>query len=708
METEKPFKILLVEDDWEDYLLCREMLSESRSPRFQVEWNAVYQEALEAMCANCYDAYLVDYRLGSESGLDLMREALEKGCTKPIIILTGQGDYEIDAYAAEMGAADYLVKGQISPHLLERSLRYSIQHKKTETSLRNSQKNLQSIFDRMEDFLFIVDYDAHIIRCNPMVEERLGYEEKELLGTSVLHLHPPEMYEQAMYIFSRIVTGRISSCELPLVAKSGELIPVETKAAHILWEGKKALSCISRDISERLAMEARLSFQATHDALTNLPNRYVLEERVQEALYQAYRESRQVGLAYINVDHFKDINETLGHHIGDELLKQIAQRFMEHKRPEDTLARMGNDEFALVLIGLGNTGEALQAIHAMRSSLEHPFLVEGRELYITVSVGVGVYPDESNSTSTPDATTLLRNANMALDSARIGGRNNLRVFEETMQARALERLELTNRLRRAITQGEFRLFYQPQIQISTCKVVGLEALLRWQHPDLGMISPNNFIPVVEESGLIVPLGEWVLREACSQLNAWKPLFQKHLHAHTLHTIRMGVNVSPLQFMQRDFASQVLQALREYDLSAHEFAIEVTENVFMENVDEVAAHLSQLRRAGVEVHIDDFGTAYSSLAYLQSLPVDYVKIDHTFLQHLRDNHFDSEETSHANVSVSDGGKRDIDHSALVKSIIAMAHSLQLKVIAEGVETHAQLLALRSLFCDQAQGYLSSVI
>ena len=971
--------ILLVEDDEDDYIIIRAFISEIKTPCFVLDWVTTYESGLDAMRNNRFAAYLVDYRLGPWSGLDLLREAIASGCVGPIIILTGQGDHEVDMTAMEAGAADYLIKDQINAPLLERSIRYTIRHKQAEAdlqaseekmraqykgipiptftwqhsgetfilvdindtavevsggkiidsvgktieeiytggledmirdvkrcftertiikregtfclrntgdkrslnvsyafvppdlvlmhaediterkltddllhlqrelavalsstsdltealnkiletacqipgfdsggvylvdrnsgelnlavhkglsyqfvekvshynpndpsalliqagkpvfmsysnvlpeiqngvhkneglrataiipiiykdqiiavlnlashstdeisdrtrsaiegiaaqtgeaiarlraeeSLRESQKNFQSLFDTVDDFVFILNREGSILRSNPVAQKRLGYSSEELLGKRFIDLHPPELRLELEEKVANVLSGKDTGWTTTLIAIDDNQIPVDSRFTRLSWDNQEAISCISRDITERRKMEEKLSHQATHDALTGLPNRYLLEERLKQALSKVKGNISRIGVAYFNLDHFKDINETLGHPVGDELLVQVAERLKQLLRLNDTLARMGNDEFVYILNDLEDGAEIFQETLKLRSAFKTPFQVEGRELYVTASIGLSIYPADAQ-----DATTLLKNANTALNFAKAGGKNSIRWFEQTMQTRTLERLELTNRLQRGIEQEEFVLYYQPQIDLTTDIVIGVEALVRWQHPTLGMIPPANFIRLAEESGLINPLGDWILMEACRQLAAWQKA--------GLPSIRMAVNISPVQFAQSNWVERVAAFLKNNGVKPSQLAIEVTESVFMQDIEEVAWRLASLRELGSEVHIDDFGTAYSSLTYLRNLPVDCVKIDQTYIQSLSpkpDNK--GAPATHPTRSPAKRQKSksviEVDHTALVNAIITLAHSLKLQVIAEGVETEEQLTILRHLACDQAQGY-----
>jgi len=421
-------------------------------------------------------------------------------------------------------------------------------------------------------------------------------------------------------------------------------------------------------IEQRL-LHDKLAYQARHDALTGLPNRYMFEDWLRQALAEARRQDWLVAVLFIDLDRFKQINDTLGHSVGDMLLKQVSRRFEKCLRKSDSLARMGGDEFTLVLSELKEPQDALRVAHKLLTSLEAPFQVEAYELFLTASIGISVYPRDGR-----DAATLQRNADSAMYRAKNRGKNSFQFFTPDMGAAALERLEIENGLRRAVENSELQLYYQPQVEMNG-RIAGLEALLVWNHPKLGIIPPAQFIPVAEESGMIVPIGAWVLGEACRQNAAWQNSGYQPL--------KVAVNVSPMQFARADFVETVAQALARGGLDPALLELELTESVVMRDIEESGRQMDRLRALGVSISIDDFGTGYSSLSYLRRLPIDTLKIDQSFLKEL---------------------ETDSNTMPLVQAIVALAHGLGLCVVAEGVETEKQLEVLRAVGCDKVQGFL----
>ncbi|MCX7194726.1 MAG: EAL domain-containing protein [Proteobacteria bacterium] len=438
----------------------------------------------------------------------------------------------------------------------------------------------------------------------------------------------------------------------------------------------KLLTELTANISyalEYIEKEDKLNYLAYHDVLTGLPGRTLFHDRLVQAVTNAHRHGDKLGVLFIDLDHFKNINDSLGHHAGDMLLKQVAALFTACMREDDTVARLGGDEFVVILASMASEDEAWMVSQKILKLMTEPFTIEARELFVTCSIGIALYPKDGE-----DAKALLQSADGALYLAKNKGRNNAQFCTAEMNAKALERLTLENELRQAINRQEFLLHYQPRVDMVSGKITGMEALVRWQHPVQGLLYPTQFIPVAEESGLIVPLGEWVLRTACEQNKAWQ--------LAGLTPVSIAVNLSARQFKQQDLVELVSRILQETELDPSYLELELTESMVMQNVEAAIITLNQFKAIGVKLSIDDFGIGYSSLNYLKHFPIDFLKIDQSFVRDITTNQ---------------------DDAIIAKIIISMAHDLGLRVIAEGVEAEEQKSFLCLHRCDEMQGYFFSI-
>ncbi|MDQ2826456.1 MAG: EAL domain-containing protein, partial [Actinomycetota bacterium] len=480
------------------------------------------------------------------------------------------------------------------------------------------------------------------------------------------------------HALGRLVRGErdvpVGRHELMAVHRSGSEFPVDVT----LWvEGRDGATRICgfvHDLSERKRFEGQLASQALHDRLTGLANRVLLRDRVDHALARADRRSASVALFIADVDQFKVVNAELGHDGGDALLLAVAECLNDLLRPGDTLARMGGDEFALLCEDIGSYAEAVGIAGRILEAFEKPFRVKGADVPVTVSVGVAIGARDGT-----DSELLIRNADVAMYRAKDRGRDRFEVFEESMLAHASERLRVENDLRRAIGQGQLRLYYQPIVHLDTGVIAGFEALVRWQHPERGLLPPSEFIPSAEKSGLIVPLGRYVLAEACMEAATWQAL------APGSELLRVSVNVSARQLVQPGWSDEVAQVLVESGLRPRQLVLEITESVLMDDTETTALRLEELRRLGVRIAIDDFGTGYSSLGYLRRLPVDILKIDKSFI---------------------DGVAEGPHESALARAVVKLASTLRLEAVAEGISSRKQLVQLRRLRCPYGQGFFFS--
>lgn len=420
-------------------------------------------------------------------------------------------------------------------------------------------------------------------------------------------------------------------------------------------------------VRERAAQLEHLSY---HDVLTGLPNRVLFQDRVTQVLTAAQHTPRMIGIIFLSLDRFKKINDTLGHAFGDFCMTEVAVRLRQCIQDGDTIARFDGDEFALLLTQVSGTEDIVELAQTMADALRPPFQLDEREVFVTASMGISIFPDDGG-----DSNTILKNAGAALHMAKMLGGNNYRFYTSDMNARALKRLELESNLRRAIDREELEVYYQPQIEYASGKVVGAEALVRWHHPTLGFLPPAEFIPLAEDTGVIEELGAWVMRTACAEAGRW--------HAEGFEDVRIAINVSTREFRNPNFYERMLETLQQTGLDPRKLEVELTETTMMANTNAAVELLRKIRKLGVKIAIDDFGTGYSSLSYLKRLPIDTLKLDRSFVN---------------------GATSDPDDAALVMAVITLAHNLRLKVIAEGVETEEHLRFLRLLRCDGGQGYL----
>jgi len=542
---------------------------------------------------------------------------------------------------------------------------------RSETEMRK----LSSAIAQTADAVMITDRQGNIEYVNPAFETMTGYSRADVLGarSNILKSgRQGETFYQRMW--STILAGEPFSDVLVNRRKDGSLY-YEEKTITPLKDAYGTIThfvSTGRDITERMQTQEQLQYLAQHDALTELPNRVLLLDRLKQGLARARWHRRLVAVLFVDLDRFKTINDTLGHEVGDRLLQQLAERFRRSVREGDTVARFGGDEFVILLDDVANESDIAAIAKKVLETLAPPFEIDDQRLYITASIGISLYPNDGE-----DSGTLLKHADIAMYRAKELGKNTYQFFAADMSARAFERLSLETRLRHALDRGEFMLVYQPQVDVVSGRVVGVEALLRWQHPDFGLVLPGDFIASLEETGLIVPVGNWVMSTACMQLHDWRAA------GHT--DLQMAVNLSPRQLQSDGFTAWIKHALSAHDIPPGQLELEITENVLLRQAGLAHDALEGLRMLGVRLAIDDFGTGYSSLAYLQRFSIDTLKIDRSFVHDIPD---------------------DPDDSAITTAIAALARSLQLEMVAEGVETEAQREFLQSLGCTTMQGHLFS--
>lgn len=528
--------------------------------------------------------------------------------------------------------------------------------------------------------------DGRIISVNASFTRLTGYDPSDVLNRTHVELGLWADEEQSANAKRQLGMGQaLHNLEMTLVTRAGEHRDMLVSSEMTEINNDRCVLTVARDVTEQKRTEQRMAYLANYDHLTGLPNRALFRDRLESAMLRAQRSECLVGLLYLDLDRFKQVNDSLGHQAGDQLLKQVAERLQRCVRrtdtvahpdvPQDpaesTVARLGGDEFTLVLENIKHIDEISRIAQRIITSLGVPFNLEGHQIFVGASIGITVYPFDDI-----DLDNLIRNADAAMYQAKAQGRNNFQYYADDLNANAEERLWLESELRQALERNQFELVYQPKLNLVSNRISGVEALLRWRSPEKGLVSPVEFIPLLEETGLIVPVGAWVLQTACKQAAAW---------AHDGLDLTMAVNLSPRQFHDDDLCEVIQEALDRSGLAAKQLELEVTESLLMEDSTRSQAALAGIKQMGIHISVDDFGTGYSSLAYLKRFPLDTLKIDRAFVKE---------------VGI------DQDDTAIVRAVIALARSLRLTVVAEGVETPDQLTFLRDTLCEQAQGYLIS--
>ena len=581
------------------------------------------------------------------------------------------------ARAAKVSGTAALTKASLASELEKLTNKF----KKLETATKEQKKKLKDLslvtdaFKSTGQALVIANRNARIIEMNTAFQKMCRYTNDELTGKSIMQLWS-ESNEKNLAADIRDSIHKNGKWQGEVIGrrKNGEAFPVWVQISAVSTQNGKGdtYAATALEISAIKQNEQRLEHMAYYDGLTGLPNRTLVQDRLKHSLTMAQRHSYPVGIIYLDLDRFKEINDTLGHNVGDQLLVETARRIKEHVRESDTVSRIGGDEFLILLPEIGNAQNAANLSQKILDTLSKPFLLANHEMFISASLGISLYPADSEN-----AETLISNADTAMYHAKAQGKNNYKFFTEDINKSTVQRFMLETRFRRALDKLEFQLNYQPKIQMSTGKICGMEALLRWYHPEQGNIKPSLFIPLAEETGLVLPLGEWALREACRQNKEWQD--------EGLRPIRVSVNISARQFMKEGLLDVVRDTLYETGLPPENLMLEITETAIIEDFEKTIQILKSFRKMGVGVSIDDFGTGYSSLNYLNRFSIDELKIDQSFI---------------ADIDKADNRK-------VVNAIIALAHSLNHEVVAEGVENAEQLSILKESTCDELQGYYFSM-
>lgn len=686
LDITKP-RILITDDEPEIRSLLAELLSEN----YDCEEANSGEEALERLEEHKFDLLLTDIMMGGISGLELVPRVLEISPDTVVIMISGEKTIESAISALRVGAFDYITKPFDLNHV-EAAVKRALDHralrqakrfyenfleelvKQRTAELGRTNQTLSTLVQASPVAIMMLDNELKIKAWNPAAERIFGEREEDVLGRPFADVAGNGDREGFTWLEETLNDKPSSQLETRLVNRDGRPVDVNIWTATLREiDGELAgVMAVIADVTERKQAEERIQYLAYHDTLTDLPNRVLFEDRLNQSLTQAMWNNQKLAVMFLSIDRFKKFNDTLGHAIGDMLLREIAVRLVRCVGGGNTVARFASDEFSLLINQINSAEDAAEIARAVANVLEEPFALSDQELYVTASIGIGLYPYDGR-----ESQPLLQNAGAALYRAKQQGGNNYQFYTADMNARALKRLSVESKLRRALDGEEFRLYYQPQISLSTGQITAMEALVRWQQGDLELLQPAEFIPVAEDTGLIVSIGEWVLRSACRQTKAWID--------SGFGPLRVAVNLSPRQFQQRNLLELIDGVLAETGLDPELLELEITESSIMQNAESAIETLSELKTRGVKISIDDFGSGYSSLSYLKRFPIDVLKIDQSFV---RDTTTDPKD------------------AAIVMAIITLAHSLNLKVIAEGVETEEQLRFLRLLRCDNMQGYLFS--
>jgi diguanylate cyclase (GGDEF)-like protein/PAS domain S-box-containing protein len=673
-------EILLIEDNLADARVLREMFDRHNPRSFELTHVTRMRDAERHLSQKEMDLILLDLKLPDGHGLGPLRHAQAAAPGVPLVVLTGLEDESLAVQALDEGAQDYLVKGQLEPRRLHRTLRYAIERKRMADALFMEKERAEVAFNSISDAVVCTDVGTNVTYLNRVAHKMTGWSLHDATGhplSEVLRLlsatnreviadplFPPLSHTAAPNLASHCI----------IVQRDGSEVPIEISVAPV-HDGDGAATgavLVFRDISDARAMALQIVHSAEHDLLTGLPNRLLLNDRISQSIALAGRDMAQIAVLFLDLDGFKYINDSLGHPLGDQLLQSVAQRLVKCVRGTDTVSRQGGDEFVILLTEVQQPEDAAVMANRMLQVVAQAHSVDSHDLHVTTSIGISVYPEDGQ-----DPATLIKNADTAMYQAKENGRQSYQFFKPAMNVRAVERQSIEESLRRALERQEFALHYQPKINLATGAITGAEALLHWAHPTRGSLLPAQFIPIAEDCGLIVPIGSWVMRQACRQARVWEDA--------ALPAASIAVNVSAMEFADENFLDRLFTILSETGADPESLQLELTESVVMKRPEVTAGILQILKQWGVRVAIDDFGTGYSSLSYLRKFTVHALKIDQSFVR-----------------QISNGGR----DAAIVSAVIGMAHSLKLIVISEGVETLGELEFLRAHDCDEAQGYYFS--
>ena len=670
--------VLIVDDEPGQLDSLKELMSLSG---YEATTAGSGNEAIRLLAEHRFDTILLDLSMSDGDGFSVIEYVVTNDIHTKVIVVSGNTDFDSTRNALRKGAYDFLRKPYVPDELL--STVKNATHKKqleltNETihqKLEESEHLHRFIVDHSPDIVFMLDRDGNFTFLNDTVYQTLGFDKNELIGRHYSQLVSGTSRDRAKYVFTerRADHRKSRNVELKLKCKDDSehrYFDTTSMSVELDSQGLQGTYGVARDITDRKQAQELINFQAYHDMLTRLPNRVLMEDRLKLAVTHATRNGQKLAVMFLDLDRFKWVNDTLGHTMGDRLLQEVSKRLEGCLRKGDTLARFGGDEFALILPNVNHEQDAVIIAEKILNSLKEPFSVDDHELYVTSSIGIAMYPDAG-----PSIEGLIASADLAMYSVKERGKNSYEFFDPAMNEASNARLMIERELRKALTTDDIKVCYQPQVAADSEKLVGFEALIRWEHPVNGLIFPGDFIPIAEETGLIIELGRYVLFRVCSDLQRWR--------AEGIDNVRVSINCSGLQVDQDSFVDEIRDALAQHDLPGECLEVEITENVIMNDMSKVIQKLRLLADLNIKIAVDDFGTGYSSLSYLQQFPINTLKIDKSFV---------------SAINVSE------EATSIVDAIVAMAKGLKLDLIAEGVETDPQLEYLRQLGCEVIQGYL----
>ncbi|MFZ6759741.1 GGDEF/EAL domain-containing response regulator [Undibacterium sp. Ji50W] len=674
-------RILIITNDLTDRVSLQNALRQTSDGPYDILVAGSLSEAITQIQKHKVDAILADLYLPDSEGIATFDSLFANAPQIPILTLSGD-DETLAIEAVKSGAQGYLTKGHFASYLVPQSLRNVILRKAVEEAVYIDKVRAEITLNSISDAVIGTDMAGNVDYLNVAAEHMTLWTREEARGqpiTAVMPIIHSESRQEKDNPVAMVLQQDMATTLTPgtiLIRRDGSEVAIEDSTAPIHDSAGNIAGAVMvfHDITDAKVMAVKMAHLAQHDFLTNLPNRALLNDRIAQAIGLAKRRGSFLSILFMDLDNFKHINDSLGHATGDKLLKSVTERLSACVRNSDTVSRQGGDEFVILVTDDKSAENAALTAEKLLKSLATPHHINKHELHVTSSIGISVYPSDG-----VDAETLIKNADTAMYQAKDKGRNNYQFFKPEMNVRAVERQVIEANLRVALVRNEFFLHYQPKINLKTGEITGAEALLRWQHPQWGMVPPIRFIGIAEDCGVIVPVGRWVLREACAQTRRWQN--------SGLDIATISVNISAVEFRRQDFVEGVKTILIETGLPPTCLQLEITESVLMRNAESSIAILEQLKNMGIQLAIDDFGTGYSSLSYLNQFPIDVLKIDQSFVHDIGNNKTDS-------------------NGVIASAVIAMGNSLKQKVIAEGVEQEEQLSFLKEQDCEEGQGYIFS--